>query len=76
MPFSFQSFNTFILQMSQLRLSEVTQLPTVHSLKVIESHLEPGVNTHRAPMVSSLQVTGKNYLLIRMTWVCLTNTDS
>lgn len=44
MLFSFQFFNTPILQMNQLRLSEVTQLPTAHSLEVIE----PGVSNHRA----------------------------
>lgn len=58
MLFSFQFFNTPILQMDQLRFSEVTQLPTAHSLEVIE----PGVSNHRAHMVSPLQVT------IQLTW--------
>lgn len=57
--------------MSQLRLNEVTQLPMLHSLKMIESHLEPGVNTHRALTVSSLQVISKNYLVIKTTWFFL-----
>ena len=62
MLFAFQYFNIPILQMSQLRLNEVTQLPMAHCLKVIEPHLELGVSTCEAHIVSPLQV------MTQLTW--------